>query len=60
MSYCIYLSATQEVLHHDEMSWTKYYDDSALFVTRNLAEQIAARELGPLHCAIIFNNSISD
>ncbi|MBS0230370.1 MAG: hypothetical protein JSS52_04330 [Proteobacteria bacterium] len=58
MSLYIYRPAGQVFLADDEKSWTPSFFDAAGFESRELAEQIAVRELGEGHDAYILDDGM--
>lgn len=58
MSCCIYRPVERVFLADDEHSWTNNFFEAAMFTSREIADQIAERELGPGHDAYVFDDGI--
>jgi len=56
VSFYVYRPVHREFLADDEKSWTPSFFDAAGFESRDLADAIALRELGPGHDAEIFDD----
>lgn len=58
MSFFVYNPAEHEFLSEDEKTWTSSVFSAAGFTSRDLADDIATRELGDGHGAFIFDDGI--
>lgn len=58
MSFCIYRPTERLFLADDEKHWTIDFFDAALFTSRQLAEDIAVRELGEGHDAYVLDDGV--
>lgn len=56
MAFYIYQPANREFLADDETEWTPDIFGAAVFTSRELAEEIAVRQLGERHSAFIFDD----
>lgn len=60
MSFVIYRPVERVFLADDEKNWTSSLFDAAGFTSRQLADQVAERELGPGHDASILDDGLDD
>ena len=60
MSCYVYRPAARVFLAVDEKAWTPDFYEAAGFSSRELAEDIAVRELGEGHDAYILDDGIDD
>lgn len=58
MSFYVYRPATREFLADDERTWTPDFFSAAGFTSRQLADDIAVRELGEGHDAYVLDDGI--
>lgn len=58
MSFYVYRPATREFLSDDERTWTPDFFSAAGFTSRQLADDIALRELGEGHDAYVLDDGI--
>lgn len=58
MTFYLFQPAEREFLSEDERSWTPVFFSAAGFATRELADDVATRELGEGHGAYIFDDGI--
>ncbi len=60
MSFYVYRATERVFLADDEKAWTECMFSAAAFTSRQLAEQIAERELGPGHDAYVLDDGVDD
>jgi hypothetical protein len=60
MAFYIYRPTEHLWLQDDERTWDPYFFAAAGFTTRDLADQIAERELGPGHDAYVLDDGIEE
>ncbi len=60
MSFYIYRPTECEFLAEDEKAWTSDMFSAAGFTSREMADQIALRELGPGHDAYVLDDGQDD
>lgn len=60
MSLYVYRPTERVFLAEDEKSWTEDMFSAASFTTRQLADDIAVRELGEGHDACVFDDGLED
>lgn len=58
MSFYVYRPAERTFLAADEKGWTPDFFDAAGFASRELADDIAVRELGQGHDAYVLDDGI--
>lgn len=58
MSFYVYRAIERTFLAGDEKSWTADFFEAAGFTSRELAEDIAVRELGAGHDAYVLDDGI--
>jgi hypothetical protein len=58
MSFYVYRAIERQFLAEDEKSWTPDFFSAAAFSERQLAEDIAVRQLGEGHDAYVFDDGI--
>jgi hypothetical protein len=59
MSFYVYRALERVFLADDERSWTPDFFDAAGFASRDLADDIATRELGEGHDAYVLDDGIA-
>ncbi len=60
MSFCVYRPVGRVFLADDEKTWTPDFFEAAGFTSRELADEIAVRELGEGHDAYVLDDGIED
>lgn len=60
MAFYIYRPSERVFLQEDEKTWGEDWYGAAAFTSRELADQIAIRELGPGHDAYVFDDGGDD
>ncbi|NCT98717.1 MAG: hypothetical protein GXD23_15225 [Comamonadaceae bacterium] len=60
MSFYVYRPTARTFLADDEKAWTDCLFSAACFTSRELAEQIAQRQLGPGHDAYVLDDGVDD
>ncbi len=60
MSFYIYRATERTFLADDEKAWTDCMFNAAAFTSREFAEQIAQRQLGPGHDAYVLDDGEND
>jgi hypothetical protein len=60
MSFYVYRAIERTFLASDEHAWTPDFFDAAAFSTRELADDIAVRELGEGHDAYVLDDGIDE
>lgn len=60
MSFYVYRPAERLFLADDEKTWTPDFFSAAGFTSRDLADDIAVRELGEGHDAWVFDDGSDD
>ena len=58
MSFYVYRPVERVFLGADERTWTESFFEAAGFTSRDLADSIAERELGPGHDAYVLDDGI--
>ena len=58
MSFYVYRPTAREFLADDERTWTPDFFSAAGFASRQLADDIALRELGEGHDAYVLDDGI--
>jgi hypothetical protein len=58
MPFYVFHPSEREFLSEDEPSWTADFFSAAGFTSRELADDVAARELGEGHGAYVFDDGI--
>lgn len=56
MAFYIYRPSEREFLAEDEKSWTEDFFSAAAFTSRELADDIAVRELGEGHDGYVLDD----
>jgi len=60
LAFIIYRQETHEFLDEDEKTWTPVLVFAARFTSRDIADAIAERELGPGHDAYVFDDGVDE
>lgn len=60
MSFYVYRPVARVFLADDEKTWTPDFFEAAGFTSRELADDIALRELGEGHDAYVLDDGIED
>ena len=60
MSFYVYRPVEKAFLADNEKNWTADFFIAATFTTRELADQIAERELGPGHGAYVLDDGVDE